>query len=435
MSDCVFTRLSATCPTDNITAREILAGLRGGGVRMRRFYLLLALMPAFACRTHPLVGAFLNEDGGLVELADGAELPDAAFDAGEPVDAGTDGGEVIDAGMDAGELDAGTDGGEPVDAGTDGGEVIDAGELDAGEPDAGMEPFDAGLPPVDTTVLVNAGPLTSSKVSVNLDRNRRRTPVVAHVPSEAGPHPIILLCPAFQTNSDAYDAYANHWASHGFLVVRSTPPNSLASADHVEMAADIRNVLDWALDPSGPLAGKGDGEHVGIIGHSLGGKVGIMVAAGDPRIDAYFGVDPVNAGNPISGFTTSQPNVVPTFIGPLTIPMAFLGETLDSSPPLGFGPACAPSSGNFLALRDAATAASPKYAWEVPNAGHMEFISDQNSCGLACLAGCHGGSVAQSDVQADTRWLSTAFFLSHLKGDHTWDAALTTQLPSTVQAR
>ncbi len=85
-----------------------------------------------------------------------ADASEPEFDAGSEPDAGSAGSEP--------ELDAGSDAGDELDAGSDAGDELDAGsepdasdELDAGsepEPDAAVEPPDAGQP-VPVNVLQN----------------------------------------------------------------------------------------------------------------------------------------------------------------------------------------------------------------------------------------------------------------------------------------
>src|SRR5205085_7286857 len=61
-------------------------------------------------------------------------------------------------------------------------------------------------------------------------------------------------------------------------------------------AADSRFVLDQLdrlarLEPSSPLAGHLDLQHVGIVGHSIGGATAVQVMAGDPRFKVGVNLD------------------------------------------------------------------------------------------------------------------------------------------------
>ena len=61
-------------------------------------------------------------------------------------------------------------------------------------------------------------------------------------------------------------------------------------------AADSRFVLDelsrlTRLDPGSPLAGHLDLQHVGIIGHSIGGATAVQVIAADPRFKVAVNLD------------------------------------------------------------------------------------------------------------------------------------------------
>ena len=43
-------------------------------------------------------------------------------------------------------------------------------------------------------------------------------------------------------------------ASHGFVVLRSDPPDPIFGSDHNEMTDDVKGVIDWALDPQNMIA-------------------------------------------------------------------------------------------------------------------------------------------------------------------------------------
>jgi chlorophyllase len=250
-------------------------------------------------------------------------------------------------------------------------------------------------------------------------RAGRSTPVFAHVPSTPGPAPLLVFVPGFQTSSSKYAKLAAHVASHGFVVVRSEPPNSLFSADHVAMAADVRAVIDWALAPGGPLAGKVDAAQVGLFGHSLGGKVTTMAAADDARVKALFAIDPVNGGAGPLGFSASAPDIVPERVSPLRIPVGFPGETTNGASSSSFVPACAPADQNFRTFYDAATSSPWAAAWDFIGADHIDFTDDGG--GFACPA----GTAVESEVRDGLKTLAAAFFRRHLGGEVAMEAWLT----------
>lgn len=319
------------------------------------------------------------------------------------------------------------DGGARVDGGTPGGDagVPDAGdappadggstERDGGPGTDGGTVSDGGGASVDPSAT---GPASTTTVDGTVTRGSRSTPVVAHVPA-GGPSPLAIFVPGFQLESSRYAATAEHLASHGFVVVRADPPDPLFGVSHVEMAADVIAVIDWATDASGPLAGEVSGPLL-VFGHSLGGKVSAMVAHRDTRVDALLALDPVNGGNPFSGYSADLPDIVPDEIEGLTIPVGFMGETTNQSGSM----ACAPADQNFETFYAAATSASWAAMWDFTGADHMDFVDDTTGCGFTCSA-CPDGTADEATVQAAVHTLVAAFARRHLLGDASMDPWLT----------
>ncbi|MCS6797286.1 MAG: hypothetical protein NZ898_01935 [Myxococcota bacterium] len=281
--------------------------------------------------------------------------------------------------------------------------------------DAGGAPDSGGTPSVDPAAR---GPHRVHVLEGEVVRERRRIPVAAHTPGGVDRAPLVVFLPGFQLTSADYLSTVEHLATHGFVVLRADPPASLVSVDHVQMAADVRAVVGWALEADGLLAGRVDPDRVGLAGHSLGGKVAAMAAAEDPRIGAVFGIDPVNAGNPITGFTPSLPDILPEVVATLDMPVGFVGETTNAE---GFGQPCAPRDGNFQQFYAAATGAPWAASWEIAGADHMDF---PDRCGLLCGA-CTPGTADPARVRAITRTLATAFFRRHLLGQSAMEDWLT----------
>lgn len=354
---------------------------------------------AAVMRTATLIALLLTAcDGGASPDAG----PDGRRDAATATDAGaaTDASTVRDA---AAALDAGGD--------DDAGLTADAGAADSG---------------VSSRDPAAAGPLAvDASRSETLDRGGRSIPITVHMPAGDGRVPLVLLLPGFQVSSAQYTTLANRVASHGFVVVRAEPEEGggfVPNPDHVEMAGDGRAVIDWAI---GNLAGRVDPERVGVMGHSLGGKLAFMIAAGDPRVDAIFGVDPVNGGGgPGMGYTTTRPDIVPELVERLTVPIGLPGELFSSTGGGGFSMACAPADQNYQTFYDAATASPWVVQWTLEGADHMDFVDDRASCGTACSV-CAAGPADPATVRDATATLAAAFFLRYLASDAAMDAWLT----------
>lgn len=323
------------------------------------------------------------------------------------LDAGvrSDGGARL--GNDAG-LSDGVDAGGPTVA-------LDAGQSapgDAGQPPGadGGGSVDAGATYANGTTPDVAGPYALSTVSGKVTNGSRQTPVVAHLPVGLGPSPVIVFLPGANLNTSMYLATVERLASHGFVVIRADPAFSIFNVDHVAMMKDARAAIDWALSASGPLAGRVDSTRVGVMGHSLGGKLAIMTAFADARVGAVFGIDPVNA---------QSPDVVPDQFTPLAVPLGFAGETLDST---GGGMLCAPAAGNYTTFYEAATSAPWSAEWTFASIGHLDFV---DACtGLSC-GFCKTSSGDKVKARADLHTLTVAFFRKHFRGDVGVDAWLT----------
>jgi pimeloyl-ACP methyl ester carboxylesterase len=229
-----------------------------------------------------------------------------------------------------------------------------------------------------------------------------------------------------------YATFCEHLASHGVAVVAADPPATLLSVDHVQMAADATLALDAALATDGPLAGVT--APVVAMGHSLGGKLSVMVAAADPRVGGVFAIDPVNGGGPL-GYTDTRPDVVPDSVAPLAMPVGVVGETTDAVSTSTFGQACAPAEQSFTTFYDAASSATFAYEWNIAGAGHMDFVDDTSSCGLTCGV-CNDSTADAATTRATVRALGVAFVRRHLAGETALDAWLVgDRVPAGVAVR
>jgi dienelactone hydrolase len=176
-------------------------------------------------------------------------------------------------------------------------------------------------------------------------------------------------------------------------------------------------VLAASAASGNPLSGLVDPEKLGLMGHSLGGKLSVLAASMDNRVDAVLGLDPVDSAmlcNP-----TQCPDASDKL--PLAIPTAFLGETVDSSGGVG-GQACAPKADNFETFYAAAN--SPSIQVTLLGANHMSFLDDPASCGITCSF-CNPATLAHDKVLAITRAYTVSFFQRYLKDRTEYDTYLT----------
>lgn len=314
-----------------------------------------------------------------------------------------------------------------TDAASTDGAIVDATRTDASTRDAmspDAEAIDAGTPPSADPSAAGSWAIDTKRDGVW--RGARRTGVVAYYPDSNAPRPMIVFLPGFQLESRRYTALIERIASHGFVVVRADPPAPLIGVSHTEMTEDVRAVINWATAADGPLEGRVESTRVAVMGHSLGGKVATMTAHRDGRPVALFAIDPVNGGIPEgvpgAGYTNDLPDIVPSDVEDLTIPVGFVGETTNAQPD-GRTPACAPEAQNFQTFYDASTRAPWAAAWTFDGADHMDFVNDRGLC-IPCGA-CQDGTADASEVQAKLQTIAVAFFRLHLFGESQMQAWLT----------
>src|SRR5262249_35567113 len=135
--------------------------------------------------------------------------------------------------------------------------------------------------------------------------------------------------------------FARRLASYGIITLLRDDPGVLTVTTEVE--ADLTYLVStWLLvqnsDASSPLFGRVDLAHVGLAGHSRGGKASLLATehglAG--KVAAWFGLDPVDA-SAFSGGEQARDD-----LGGLRIPTAYLGASVSST--------CAPVADNYAVL-------------------------------------------------------------------------------------
>lgn len=97
----------------------------------------------------------------------------------------------------------------------------------------------------------------------------------------------VVLMPGFLATHDMYAPFATHLASWGWRVVGFTfSANGFTDpADHEADAREAMAVIDTLGDR--PIV---------TVGHSKGGKIAVLTAIRDPRVDAVVAWDPVDSG-------------------------------------------------------------------------------------------------------------------------------------------
>jgi pimeloyl-ACP methyl ester carboxylesterase len=196
-------------------------------------------------------------------------------------------------------------------------------------------------------------------------------------------------------------------ASHGFAVLIPSFDDSPFSAfDHADLAASLNALVDQALQPGQIFSQNIDPEHIGMGGHSRGGKAALLAAIQSPRPKAVCTLDPVDSlGSPFDNPapTPENPSVTPELMGGLTVPSGYVGAGMGAE---GIVP-CAPKEDNYHEYYKAA--ATPAYEWLLEDAGHGDFAENG---GLATQF-CNSNADAQT-VRNFSATTLVAFFQVYL---------------------
>jgi predicted dienelactone hydrolase len=229
---------------------------------------------------------------------------------------------------------------------------------------------------------------------------------------DMGPFPVVLVGHGFLTAVSQYESYLQRLASFGYVAVAPDFPATLADNKHIDNARDLAGGLDWVAQQA-KLKTIAVVDNAGATGHSLGGKVSVLAASFDKRIKASITLDPVDSSFLCSAMDCPDAsNKLP-----LSIPMGFLGETLDATSANALVPACAPAADNFTTFY--AKAGSPSLMVDVLGASHLSFLDNP-------LSGvCKSPTAKNEEVLALSRAMVVAFYERHLKGKLGYDAYLT----------
>jgi predicted dienelactone hydrolase len=114
----------------------------------------------------------------------------------------------------------------------------------------------------------------------------------APIDDSMGPYPLVVFSHGFSLNPEWYSTLAEHYASHGFIVLapehveKDWSESAIAAIDRPR---DIKRTLDYAegvTAPGGDLAGQIDMENVAVVGHSFGGYTALAMAGAQLDLDA-----------------------------------------------------------------------------------------------------------------------------------------------------
>ncbi len=255
------------------------------------------------------------------------------------------------------------------------------------------------------------GPYAVRELELELRDPARGRKVDAWVvlPQGEGPYPWVVFSPGFLLSGRDYRRLGQHLASHGLAVALLTYDVNLFNVDHTVLVQDLRLALAELLRHEATALFL-DPERMGLVGHSLGGKLSFLAAAEEPRVKAVAALDPVDGGG--GGTDPARfPRVTPERMKLVQVPVLLLGAELARLTRLGMP--CAPEADNYQRFFEAANAP----AWEITQrgVGHMDYLDNPN-CGLPCAV-CVPGTRPPEETRRSTHAYLTLFFRAFLHGE------------------
>ncbi len=136
------------------------------------------------------------------------------------------------------------------------------------------------------------GVAVAENISIQATSEDRQVLLRIAYPSTGGPFPLVVLSHGGGCIGGSYGAVGDHWASHGYVVIQPTHPDSaslgfdMATVQPQRMegiirqrVADMTIVIDRIADIENAvpaLKGKFDGETFIAAGHSMGGATALL---------------------------------------------------------------------------------------------------------------------------------------------------------------
>ena len=233
------------------------------------------------------------------------------------------------------------------------------------------------------------GPLVVDAVGVSVDDGENSFDAVLYRPvGVPGLLPAVVFLPGYLAPEDQYEGYGRALASHGFLVAVHGRFSPFVSDE--EAAAAARALADWLIVEQGA-----DPAHIGVAGHSMGGKAAVLAAAEDPRFRAVVSIDPDDRGDP----------PIDAALAHLDASLLLIGAEV-SWKAASF---CADRDHNYERFFEKAPAGTEEIT--VLGADHVQVMDDPEAFGLAV---CRCGTADSRAVRTLARRATVHFFLERL---------------------
>jgi dienelactone hydrolase len=227
----------------------------------------------------------------------------------------------------------------------------------------------------------------------------------------AAPGPLIVFTTGWNQSRAAYFGYATQLAQWGYVcVVRAYPTLEIGPANIGPIEEHTRQVsllIDWCTEENlradSPLFGRVDTGTVGAAGHSHGGKVSVVAALYDPRIDAIVDLDGNNDSDrvPLAGRMHE-----------INAPILWLSSGDESRCTGILG-----SRGEVLYPY----ASPPTEEVTILGASHIAFLESSQGLNVIGQVVCGGGDKEQQAVRDIAYRYLIAWFNVYLKGDRSFE--------------
>lgn len=289
----------------------------------------------------------------------------------------------------------------------------------------------------------------SNSAATTTKINERRVPIKVHAPIDGGPYPIIVISHGAGGNWDTHYAQAQHFASHGYVVLCMEHVGSnteklrsgLRLLENINrMIRDSNEVLgrpkdvSFAIDQATAwnsshekLKGRLDLNHIGILGHSFGAYTTMVICGMRPALDWLEppvapgkGVGPdlsdarISCGIALSPQGANEPFFIEKSMASLSKPLMGISGSEDKQQG-GLPPMTRYQSFSLWPENRGLN----KFVW-LSNANHLDFTDS--------TGGEQQGmrSANRDDVQKIVRAASLMFFDLHLRKNNSSMENLTT---------
>jgi dienelactone hydrolase len=151
------------------------------------------------------------------------------------------------------------------------------------------------------------------------EKPSRTLPLMILAPDGAGPFPLVVFSHGVTGTGPAYQPFLEPIAAAGYVIIAPTYPLSSGPdgtiPDYVNQPGDVFFALDSVLamadDPTDPLHGKLDPDHIALAGHSLGAMTTVGAAlnscCAQARVDAAILLAGIQVDFPNGDFTHRTP--------------------------------------------------------------------------------------------------------------------------------